>query len=143
MMKKKVAEYFEKYTDTLRQLEEKRHKLIVLKNRLYDVKGVSYEETPKGTGSSDIVFKIQEIDDLKRDINLLIGFKTELEEVHLEEISKLSNVDYKSIMRCYYLERMSVEDISTIIDKSISHTFKMKKYAETEFVKIIVNDSKW
>lgn len=137
-----MNKHFYEYNEICNQIVELEYKLITKKDNLYSVKGVSYDDMPKGNGNGiDIVFKINEIDELEERLNVLKESKTTLYDKHIQEIALIDKETHRSVLRAYYLLKMDVKDIAEMMNKTPNHISKLKRDATEEFVsKIIAND---
>lgn len=133
-----MKEHFRKYNDILNQIRELEYKIITLKERLYSISGVRFDDMPKAYGvGNDIVYRIQEIEDLIKEKNVLLEVKKELYDKHLKEIEQLSDERYRYVLRCYYLQKMTLKNISSLYGLTINHVQKIKGKAVEEFMRII------
>lgn len=139
-----MKEYFRQYNDILNQIREIEYKIITLKERLYSISGVRYDDTPKGSSpGNDIVYRIQEIDDLIQEKDRLQASKEELYKKHLSDINKVDDEKMRSILRCYYLNKLSIKEIAEIHGVTPNHITKLKRDAVYEFSLLILkNDCK-
>lgn len=136
-----MYEYFYKYDELLLKIRETISKIETLKETIYSVKGVSYDDLPKqGNGNADIVYYLIEIEDLEDTLKSLYQQKKELRNTYELDIKKVNNLEYQTIIRMYYLDKNNLKEISSVIRKSYSYTRKMKKEAENEFLCEIVHN---
>ena len=135
-------EYFSDYNDVLYQIKENQDKLEIINNEIYGIKGISFNDMPKGTPNGDLlVIKIQQKDDLIKKINELLRKKDGLYELYCKDIDEVSDHRYKSILRRYYLDKQKMYQIARYLGLSTSHVMRLKREADDEF-KMIVNNSK-
>lgn len=105
------------------------------KNLLYSVSAVKYDDLPKvHSGGVDIVYKIQELDDLTEELNILKEHKKELYDKHMAEIQKLDDERERQVLRCYYLMRMPTQDIANLLNLTSNHISKIKRKAIDNFL---------
>lgn len=134
---------FKDYKEICTLITEYEYKIFTLKERLYSVSGVRYDDMPKCHGrSDDMVFKLQEIDELVEELNALKEKKKELYNKHIQEISLVNNSRQRSVLRMYYLLEMNVDDIKTVLDiQEKNSVYRLLRKGVQELIKI-QNDTK-
>ena len=137
-----MNEHFMEYNDILNRIEEIKEKIILLKENIYNVKGVKYSELQKSNISNyDITYQLAEIEELENKLEELLIKKKGIVE-HLEkEIENVKNDNYRRILRMYYISKFNLFEIADIMNLSYAHIKKLKRNAINEFMK--ENDTKW
>lgn len=132
-----MTEHFMQYKDTLNQIQEIQSKLIYIKNKMYSIKGISYDTTPKGTaGNIDTLYFLAEIEELEAELQELKQKRNHLKEVHEQEIAKVKVPKYMSVLRMYYLLGFDAWRIADTLEISESYVFRLKKDAIQAFKKV-------
>ena len=133
--------HFIEYNDLLNRIEEIKEKIILLKENIYNVKGIRYSDLPKSNVSTyDIIYQITEIEELENRLEELMINKKEIVE-HLEkEIENVNNDKFRRVLRMYYISKFNLFEIADIMKISYGHVKKLKRQAINEFIK--VNDIK-
>ena len=136
-----INEHFMEYNDLLNRIEEIKEKIILLKENIYNVKGIRYSDLPKSNVSTyDIIYQITEIEELENRLEELMINKKEIVE-HLEkEIENVNNDKFRRVLRMYYISKFNLFEIADIMKISYGHVKKLKRQAINEFIK--VNDIK-
>lgn len=130
-----MNDHFMEYNDILNKINEVQAKITVLKENIYSVKGISYDDIPKGTsGNADIIFFLIEIEDSEKELEELREKRNDLKLKHEKEIEKVNNDRYRSILRMYYLNKFNIIKISELMGISESHARKLKKEAIHQFM---------
>lgn len=134
-------DHFNEYHDILDQIKDKRLKIEVLREDMKSVRGIRYDDTPKGSGTPmDLTHYLIEIEELEEEIKELKKKETEIRKIHEEEIGKVEKPKYRRLLRMHYLMRIDMRTIAEALDVTPNHAWKMKKRAEIEFQK--TNDRK-
>lgn len=129
------------YDDVINRIAEVQTKLCVLKESIYSIKGISYDDIPReSSGNADISHFIGEIDELEAELEELKEQKDQLRSKHEKEIDKVKNNKYKSVLRMVYISKLGIYKIADALKISVSYARKLKKEAIDEF--IIQNDIK-
>lgn len=129
-----VKEHFAEYNELCQIIEEKEFQLIMMKEALYSVRGVSYDDMPKGGGGgADIVRRIQSIDELQDELNEMRDERRSMQKKLSDEIMRLKNPKHRTVMRAYYLMRSSGKEIMRLMNLSESRVYTLKREAEKEF----------
>lgn len=132
-----MNEHFMEYNDILNRINEVQQKIIILKENIYNIKGISYDDIPKSSSSNnDITYFLIDIEELENELENLMIKKTKLKNKHEKEIAKLSSNKYKSVLRMYYLLKFDMFEISETLQISVSYAHKLKKLAVKEFMSI-------
>lgn len=140
-----MENHFSEYIETLERIKELHGKIGVLKDAIYSVKGVSYDDVLKspGSGGADISYYIAEIDELEAELETLQEKKKQLKAKHLIEIGQVKNWKYRKLLRLLYIDNRSLNDAAIEMQKSPSHCRKLKALAISEFFReMSVNDIK-
>ena len=129
-----MKNHFAEYNDLKIKLAEYNSRIDVLKEKLYSVSGVSYDDAPRVRSSNgSIIYKIQEIDELVKERDE-IESKLSLQYVkHVNEIDLVSDEKKRSILRSYYLHRMPLKEIARNYDVTMNHISRLKSQAVKEF----------
>lgn len=135
-----MENHFMEYNDILNKIVEVQTRIIEIKEKMYNVKGVSYGDAPKGGSNNiDIVFFLTEIEELELELYALNNKKTTLKKKHEEEIDKIKNEKYRSILRMYFIYKMNKFTIADTLNISLGYLSHLKKKAIEEFVSININ----
>jgi DNA-directed RNA polymerase specialized sigma subunit len=123
------------YNDILNKINEVQAKITVLKENIYSVKGISYDDIPKGTnGNADIIFFLIEIEESEKELEELKEKKNIIKSKHEKEIEKVNNDKYRSILRMYYLNKFNIIKIAELMGISESYARNLKKKAISQFM---------
>lgn len=130
-----MENHFLEYTETLERIKELHSKIAILKEAIYSVKGVSYDDVLKTQGSSgaDIGYYIAEIDELEEELEILQEKKKKLKAKHLIEIGRVKNWKYRKLLRLLYIDNRSLNEAAVEMQKSSSHCRKLKAKAISDF----------
>lgn len=128
-----MEKHFSEYNEILSRIRELKYKLEVVSHNIYDVKGASYDFKARTTAPVSIVDKLTSKDDLESEINELEKKKRILYDKHINEISHVDDERKRSILRSYYLLKMSIDDISMMLELTNDRVYKLKKEAVIEF----------
>lgn len=129
-----MYEHFKEYFDVLQRIKELKMKLEAIKHNIYDIKGVKYDGMPKVTAPSDaLIVMIAEKDEIEKELKGEVEKASSMRKVFLEEIAKVEDVRLRSILRCYYVDRMSKEEIARAEKITIGHFYKLKREAVKAF----------
>ena len=135
--------HFMEYNDILNKINEIQAKITDVKETMCTVRGISFDDVPKGTGGGlDIVYFLAEIEELEIELYALEQKKNELRKKHEEEIDKLKNNKHKSILRMAYIHRLDKYKIADTLNISIGYYAQLKGEAKKEFILTILNNSK-
>ena len=136
---KEIRRHFEEYNDICNRVREMQYKIFLLKERLYSISGVKYDDIPKSTATpqNDIVYRLQEIEDLMQEYEDLREQERLKVREHLAEINQVPNETWRSILRSYYLHHMSIQEIADMLQKTPNHVSKLKGQATNMFYLVI------
>lgn len=133
--------HFMEYNDILNRISEVQAKIIEIKENIYSIKGISYDDVPRGkNGAVDILYFLAEIEELEKELKELLDKKNLLRKKHEKEIDKLSNSKHRSVLRMYYLMKFDVYRIADTLKITKNHVHKIKREATKEFM--ILNECK-
>lgn len=133
--------HFNEYQDTQDKIKEIHMKIAAIKDDMYAVKGIRYDDAPRGSGAPvDISYFLGEIEELEQEARDLKQKADELKRKHEEEIGKVDKSSYKRLLRMFYLMRLDMKAIADALDVTPNHAWKMKKRAEIAFK--LANDIK-
>lgn len=131
-----MKEHFREYNDICSRIKELENKLYELKLSMYSVTGISYDKIPSESHDKDIILmQIAEIDEVNAEIMQLNIQKQTLYNKHLTEIAKIPDERHRTILRCWYLLKMDVASIENTMHISRQHVYKLKKQADSEFMR--------
>ena len=131
-----LKEHFAEYDDICNRINELEMKLYELKMNLYSVSGISYDRIPSEPQCNDkMLAQIIEIDEVIQEINDLKAQKQKLYIKHLEEIAKVNDQKYRTLLRGWYLLKLDVYNVAKTLNVSRQHLYRMKKEAENEFLR--------
>lgn len=137
-----MREHFSKYNDILNRINELYVKIMLIKEKMHSIKGISFNNLPKSNGIVlDTSYYLSEIEEIESDIEELKKSKNALIKKYDEEISKLDDDRHKSIIRMLYIEKMTIYNVSCVLEISVSHARKLKRMAIDEFK--LKNNIKW
>lgn len=128
-----MKEHLKEYNEICSRIRELSYKLEVVKHNIYDVKGVSYDLQVRSTAPKSIIDKITSKDDLEAQINELKAEKKVLYDKHIKEIALVDDERKRSILRSYYLLKMSIDDIANMLDVTNNRVYILKNEAVQEF----------
>ena len=142
-----MKNHFAEYNDLKIKLAEYNSRIDVLKERLYSVNGIHYDDAPRvRNANSSIIYKIHEIDELVKERDKLELHLNMVYTKHLNEIDLLRDEKKKSILRSFYLHRVSLKELARTYDVTLHHIAKIKSQAVREFreklLKMIKDDKK-
>lgn len=132
-MGESMKEHLKEYNEICSRIRELSYKLEVVKHNIYDVKGVSYDLQVRSTAPRSIIDKLTSKDDLEAQINELKAEKKVLYDKHIQEIALVDDERKRSILRSYYLLKMSIDDIATMLDITNNRVYILKNEAVQEF----------
>lgn len=137
-----INKHFYEYDDILNRISEVQLKMIEIRENIYSVKGIRYDELPKGsTLPTDITYYLIELEELEKELEALSNKKLELRKKHELEIERLENTKHRSVLRMHYLMKLDIYKIAESLNVSVSYTRKLKRYASNSFIQML-NDSK-
>ena len=135
--------HFAEYNDILIRINEIQLKILEIRETLYSIKGIKYDELPsKGaTPQADVTYFLIEIEELEAELDILYDKKQVLRGKHEKEINKVSDARERSVLRMYYLMKFDIYKIAEALKISVSHTRKIKRDAIESLINVITNDS--
>ena len=139
-----MEKHFRKYDDVCDKISELIFKLETLKESLYSVSGINYDKlpsTPNPSGDS-LIYKIQEIDEVNEELYKLTLEKNELYATHEVEIDRLENAKERKVLRCFYLHKLSMDNIAELMGITTNHAYRLRREATVNFLKMLENDRK-
>ena len=108
-----INKHFYEYDDVLNRINEVQSKIIEIREKIYSVKGIRYDEMPSGsTLPTDITYYLIELEELEHELEELKNKKMELRKNHELEIDKLSNTKHRSVLRMHYLMKLDIYKIA-------------------------------
>lgn len=129
-----MKNHFAEYNDLKIKLAEYNSRIDVLKERLYSVNGIHYDDAPRvRNANSSIIYKIHEIDELVKDRDKLELHLNMVYTKHLNEIDMIRDEKKRSILRSYYLHRIALKEIARTYDVTLNHISRLKSQAVKEF----------
>ena len=136
-----MKNHFIEYENILLKINEVQAKIIELKESIYSVRGIRYDDIPRSTaGNADLTYYLIEIEELEQELAALNVRKSELIKHHESEIEKVHDNKYKSVLRMHYLKKFDVGRIADTLNVSTSYAWKLKREAINAFK--IANDIK-
>lgn len=133
--------HFQHYRDVVDDLKQLMSELQVKRENLYTLTGTSYDELVKSHEHVGIDHFLKEIQDLEDKIKSKEEERKELYDDHSIEISELDNINNQRILTYFYLDRLSIDQIASILYLSSAHVKRLKKEAVTKFEKMILNNT--
>lgn len=130
----KLDNYFHYYWSLLNKIISKNVELISMKEDMYRITGIKFDDMPKGGLGKDITDQIHKIVEKEKELKMLINKKDEYRRVYENKISRLSNIKCQIILSLYYLDRCSIKEIASILEISISYVKKLKRIGSDEFL---------
>lgn len=135
-----MKEHFKEYNELGERIEELEAKLQDINIDLYNIGSVAFDRIPSEPSQRDITLvKISEKQDLEKEIYKLKTRKNDLYIMHLNEISLVDCNVYRRILRCWYLLKMPIPQIESATGYRRSQIYKLKKEADEEFRKALIN----
>lgn len=130
-----MREHFKAYNEIWSRMRELSYKLEEIENNIFGIKGISYGEHIPSTAPTNFNEKLMYRDELVSQMDELKAQKRVLYDKHVEEISKVDDDRKQSILRCYYLHKMSIDDIASMLDLTTNRVYILKREAVREFKK--------
>lgn len=128
-----MKEHFREYNELWSRIRELSYKLEVVSHNIYDVKGISYDIKVRSTAPRSLVDKLTSKDELEHQIEELKAEKKILYDKHIKEISLVDDERERSILRCYYLLKMPIQEIASLLDITTNRVYILKNKAVEEF----------
>lgn len=132
-----MKSYFYDYNVVLNDIEAMQYELINLKESFYRITGMKYGDAVNSTVKVTMEDLLNEIEEVNQMIKAKQKVKKEMREKHMNDIRKLEDDRYRTIIKLYYLDRCPLKQISYCLGLSDSHTKKLKSHAMKEFLKLI------
>jgi hypothetical protein len=108
-----------------------------LKNRIYSIGGVSYDDTKvSSSGNKDFTDLVAKVSDLESEINVLTDFYVDLKNKITVEINQLSNNTYSLLLLKRYVLNKSLYEIAREMNYSYGAVRNMHGQALEEFKKM-------
>lgn len=134
--------YFSKYNTICKKIFIKELELEALKEKT--IVAISYSEKTSQSSSKNKGLEIRyiQIESLEERIKKLYSQKEKRREKHIEDFKKFTKTDYEIVMIGYYLDKLTLKNLSIKLDKSIGHIKKIKREAIKELLVMIEEKSK-
>lgn len=134
--------YFSKYNTICKKIFIKELELEALKEKT--IGAISYSEKTSQSSSKNKGLEIRyiQIESLEEHIKKLYSQKEKRREKHIEDFKKFTKTDYEIVMIGYYLDKLTLKNLSIKLDKSIGHIKKIKREAIKELLVMIEEKSK-
>lgn len=134
--------YFSKYNTICKKIFIKELELEALKEKT--IGAISYSEKTSQSSSKNKGLEIRyiQIESLEERIKKLYSQKEKRREKHIEDFKKFTKTDYEIVMIGYYLDKLTLKNLSIKLDKSIGHIKKIKREAIKELLVMIEEKSK-
>ena len=134
-----MYEHFKVYNDLVNRIRTKNMELIKLKEDWYNISGTSYDkERIKGGVRMDIADQLHNIVEKEKELTGTINYKDELRRIHENEINIIQDNKKRTILKLFYLDGYSIKQIAHCLEKSESHTKKLKREAIREFKEKVI-----
>lgn len=138
-----MENHFMEYDDLLSRINELKFKMIELRETMYSVSGIRYDDAPKGTTPpKDITYHLVELEEYEQELQALYEKKTQLRIRYESEIDMLSNIKHRGVLRMHYLLKLDVYKIADALNLSTSHVRRLRKEASDCFMEMIANNHK-
>lgn len=129
-----MKNHFAEYNDLKIKLNEYDSRIDALKEKLYSVSGIRYDDTPKVRGKNlSVTERIQQIDDLVKERNAIKKQFNIVYSKHLKEIELIDDEMKRSILRSSYLHKIPVKNIAKNYGVTENHISRLKSKAVREF----------
>lgn len=134
--------YFSKYNTICKKIFIKELELEALKEKT--IGAISYSEKTSQSSSKNKGLEIRyiQIESLEERIKKLYSQKEKRREKHIEDFKKFTKTDYEIVMIGYYLDKLTLKNLSIKLDKSIGHIKKIKREAIKELLVMIEEKQK-
>lgn len=132
-----IDKYFEKYNEICDDIRSMLAELRVKKEELYSISGVSYDSNIKSTKLTGLEFYIDKIINIENNLKAKEKERIEKYEQHLSLINKLEDKRERFIIKQFYLERLSINQIASILYVSEGHLKRIKSSAVKHFEKML------
>lgn len=139
-----IHDYFKGYNDKYFDMKDKFIELKEAQRDFYSLSGTKFTDMPKTRGNTKFEYEdqIMRIDKLREEYNKLEKEYLMLKNKHREEINKIKNSKYRTIMTLSFLEKKNLKAISIILNKnynldySVEYLRKLKSKAVKEFEEV-------
>lgn len=135
-----IDTYFDKYNKLIRKIKSNEYELETIEAVVYGgISGHSTDNISSSNNSSGLDEKLSKIEKLKAKIGKLYVKQELLRKEYLKTLNKLSRFEYEIILTSFYLDKLSLKEISIRLNKSIAFVKKNKREAMDELLIIIAN----
>lgn len=129
-----MEKHFKQYNNLLYKINVKNMELIQLKENWYSISGVRYKDVVvQGGKPMDIADQLHIIVEKEKDLKALVNYKEELRRIHEQEIDKLVDYNKRAILKLFYLDHCTINQIARCLHFSEAHTKRLKRKAVIEF----------
>lgn len=135
-----MKEHFSEYTELYNRIKELNYKLETMARYLYDPKAVTYGEQIRSTNPKTLCDRLSDKGEIEEEITRLQQQKRKLYDKHIKEISLIADERKRRILRSYYLDKMSIYDISSMLCITEKRLYVLKREADNEFEEKIVQN---
>lgn len=135
-----MKEHFNEYTELYNRIKELNYKLETMARYLYDPKAVSYGEQIRSTNPKTLCDRLSDKGEIEEEITRLQQQKRKLYDKHIKEISLIADERKRRILRSYYLDKMSIYDISSMLCITEKRLYVLKREADNEFKEKILQN---
>lgn len=126
--------YFSKYNTICKKIFIKELELEALKEKTIGAINYSEKTSQSSPKNKGLEIRSIQIENLEERIKKLYSQKEKRREKHIEDFKKFTKTDYEIIMIGYYLDRLTLKNLSIKLDKSIGHIKKIKREAIKELL---------
>lgn len=136
-----IDKYFEKYNEICDDIRSMLVELRVKKEELYSISGVSYDSNIKSTKIPGLEFYIDKIIDIEKKLENKEKERIEQYGNHISLINQMEDKRERFIIKQFYLERLSISQIASILYVSEGHLKRLKSSSVKHFEKMLPNDT--
>lgn len=130
-----MEKHFKLYNDLLYRINVKNMELIQLKENWYSISGVRYKDVVvQGGKPVDIADQLHIIIEKEKDLKGIVAYKEELRRIHEQEIDKLEDYNKRAILKLFYLDHCTINQIARCLHFSEPHVKRLKRKAVIEFM---------
>lgn len=135
-----IDTYFDKYNKLIRKIKSNEYELETIEVVVHGgISGHSTDNISSSNNVAGIDEKLSKIEKLKAKIGKLYVKQELLRKEYLKTLNKLSRFEYEIILTSFYLDKLSLKEISIRLNKSIAFVKKNKREAMDELLIIIAN----
>lgn len=142
-----IYEYFKNYDEKYYQMKDKIIEIKEAEYNFYNLTGIKFSDLPKSNSykAFDFADQINRINKLIEDYKQKEKEYLEERDKCLEDINKLKNPKYKTIIKLAFLEKKKNKAIASILartyklDYSIDYVKNLKTKAINQFEQIVTN----